>query len=191
MTFLYLVPTGMNDVTDPTRGSWAGRYGPNEQFPGRHYFWANERDEWRGSTSRENTLARWAEHLQNDFRARLDWCVKPYAAANHPPVVRLAGDGSFSIPSGGRVMLDTNGSKDPDGDGIRFDWVWYPEAGTYRGALPVIELNPSGNRGGFDAPKVDHACTLHLVLVATDTGSPPLTRYRRMVITVEPPLPEP
>ena len=28
MTFLYLVPTGMNDPEQPTWGSWAGRYGP-------------------------------------------------------------------------------------------------------------------------------------------------------------------
>ena len=27
MTFLYLVPTGMNDPAEPTWGSWAGRYG--------------------------------------------------------------------------------------------------------------------------------------------------------------------
>jgi hypothetical protein len=30
MSFLYLVPTGMNDPMQPTWGSWAGRYGRNE-----------------------------------------------------------------------------------------------------------------------------------------------------------------
>ena len=33
MTFLYLIPTGMNDPDEPLWGSWAGRYGPNENFP--------------------------------------------------------------------------------------------------------------------------------------------------------------
>jgi len=37
MTFLYLVPTGMNDPNEPTWGSWAGRYGPHEEFPGKEY----------------------------------------------------------------------------------------------------------------------------------------------------------
>jgi hypothetical protein len=92
MTFLYLVPTGMNDPGRPEWGSWAGRYGPNEKFPGRPYFWANRQDAWDGGTSRDNTLARWAAALQNDFRARLDWCVKDRRAANHPPAVRVAGD---------------------------------------------------------------------------------------------------
>src|SRR2546421_140342 len=58
MTFLYLVPTGMNDPEHPDWGSWAGRYGPQEKFPGKPYFWANQRDAWRGSTNRENTVAR-------------------------------------------------------------------------------------------------------------------------------------
>src|SRR5258707_956793 len=34
MTFLYLVPTGMNDPDQPGWGSWAGRYGLNENFSG-------------------------------------------------------------------------------------------------------------------------------------------------------------
>ena len=87
MTFLHLVPTGMNDPLEPTWGSWAGRYGANENFPGQSYFWANQTDAWRGTTNRDNTLARWASALQYDFRARLDWCVKPFNEANHPPRV--------------------------------------------------------------------------------------------------------
>jgi hypothetical protein len=78
MTFLYLIPTGMNDPAEPTWGSWAGRYGRQEQFLDRDYYWANESDTWEGTTHRENTLRRWAVDLQNDFKARLDWCVKPF-----------------------------------------------------------------------------------------------------------------
>src|SRR2546426_320837 len=85
MTFLYLAPTGLNDPNQPTWGSWAGRYGLNPNFPGRSYYWANQVDSWNGTTNRDNTLARWATHVQNDFRARLDWCVKDFAQANHPP----------------------------------------------------------------------------------------------------------
>src|SRR5438093_10739217 len=86
MTFLYLVPTGMNEPEHPEWGSWAGRYGLMPDAGGRTYFWANAEDVWEGSGHRENTLKRWAADLQNDFRARLEWCVKDYADANHPSV---------------------------------------------------------------------------------------------------------
>jgi hypothetical protein len=39
----------------------------------------------QGTTHRDNTLHRWAVHLQNDFRARLEWCVASVKKANHPP----------------------------------------------------------------------------------------------------------
>jgi hypothetical protein len=90
MLFLYLVPTGMNDPDQPAWGSWAGRYGPREDFPGKPYFWANQADTWRGTTNRDNTLARWAVALQNDFHARMDWCATgDFRKANHRPVVVL------------------------------------------------------------------------------------------------------
>jgi hypothetical protein len=101
-TFLYLIPTGMNDPEQPTWGSWAGRYGRNENYPGRSYYWANQLDAWNGTTNRDNTLARWAAALQNDFRARLDWCVTPLREANHPPVVQVAGASRRSIAPGAR-----------------------------------------------------------------------------------------
>src|SRR6185436_11162703 len=85
MTFLYIVPTGMNDPQQPTWGSWGGRYGRNEKFPGKLYYWANQFDAWNGSTNRDNTVVRWAAHLQNDFKARLDWCVQSRQHENHPP----------------------------------------------------------------------------------------------------------
>jgi hypothetical protein len=97
MAFLYLLPTGMNDPQEPTWGSWAGRYGPNEKYPDKPYFWANQKDAWRGTTSRDNTLARWAADLQNDFRARLDWCVKPRGEANHRPNAVLNGRSGWEV----------------------------------------------------------------------------------------------
>ena len=137
MAFLYLLPTGMNDPQEPTWGSWAGRYGPNEEHPGKPYFWANQKDAWRGTTSRDNTLARWAADLQNDFRARMDWCVKPRAEANHRPNAVLNGRSGWEVlrleaKPGSVVELDAHGSSDPDDDAITYEWFVYGEAGTYR-----------------------------------------------------------
>jgi hypothetical protein len=183
MTFLYLVPTGMNDPDRPTWGSWGGRYGPNEKFPGKPYFWANQQDAWNGTTSRDNTLARWAEHLQNDFRARLDWCVKDRGGANHPPVVRVAGERFRSTRAGAEVVLDASASTDPDGGPLHFEWAVYPEVGTYRGQ-PIVLEGAAFPTARFKAPGPGASGEVHLVLSVTDEGSPPLTRYGRVVVKV-------
>ena len=184
MSFLYLVPTGMNNVDQPTWGSWAGRYGPrDEKRPG--YYWANVEDAWNGTTTRDNTLARWAAHLQNDFRARLDWCVKDYAGANHPPAPALAGAAARVAKSGERVELEAAGTRDPDGNPLEYEWVYYPEPGTYRGPAPAIEDARTAT-AAFRAPATKEPASVHVILLVTDRGSPPLTRYRRVVVNVRP-----
>lgn len=185
MTFLYLVPTGMNEPEQPTWGSWGGRYGLNPTFPGRQYFWANQKDHLAGITSRDNTLARWAVHLQNDFRARLDWCVMDYAHGNHPPVAKVRGSLIRGAHSGEKVLLDASESSDPDGNARQFQWISYPEVGTYRDN--DIFIHGAGSaKASFLAPEVSEAETVHIILAVTDEGSPPLTRYQRVIVTVEP-----
>lgn len=187
-TFLYLVPTGMNDPEQPTWGSWAGRYGRNPEEVDRPYYWANQADTWHGSTHRDNSLARWAAHLQNDFRARLVWCVSDREHANHPPVPRVDGQVRREARAGDKVWLDARGSTDPDADALKFEWVYYPEPGSHRGPAPTL-FGETSPRAYFRAPEVASAQTLHVVLVVTDTGSPPLTRYRRVIVTVHPESP--
>jgi hypothetical protein len=189
MAFLYLVPTGMNDPNEPAWGSWGGRYGPNEQFPGKPYFWANQADTWRGTTNRDNTLARWAVDLQNDFRARMDWCMKPRGGANHRPTAVLNGRGGQEVlrleaRPGDMVELDAHGSSDPDGDPITYQWFVYGEAGTYGGEIPLSA--PTGLATRFTAPKVKRAETIHVIFHLQDDGQPPLSVYRRAVVTMRP-----
>ena len=185
MTFLYLVPTGMNDPEKPTWGSWAGRYGRNENYTDKNYYWANQQDAWQGSTNRDNTLKRWAVHLQNDFKARLDWCVTDFAGANHPPVPRLKGPLRRKVAPGEQVRLDAGSSTDVDGDSLAYTWMFYPEVGSYRGTLPQL-ADPCSPQTSFVAPKVDTVETIHLLVVVTDNGVPSLTRYRRVIVTIDP-----
>jgi hypothetical protein len=185
MTFLYLVPTGMNDPEQPTWGSWAGRYGAMTNDARFHYFWASQFDSWNRSTNRDNTLARWAAHLQNDFRARLDWCVKDFAHANHPPLVQLPDSIPRQIISGQRISLDATRSKDPDGNALSFEWIHYAEPGTARDTSVAIE-NARTARATLIAPTVHKPTTVHIIVAATDNGTPPLTRYGRLLFTVLP-----
>jgi Protein of unknown function (DUF1593) len=179
-TFLYLVPTGMNDPEQPGWGSWAGRYGLNENFPGKPYYWANQRDAWNGTTNRDNSLARWASALQNDFRARMDWCVKPLREANHAPVVTVEGPSQRTVEFRSGVELNAAGSSDPDGDALSFRWEIYPEPGTYRGSIEVMDADQP--RAKLIAPATNGV--VHVILTVSDKGTPALSRYGRVILTV-------
>jgi hypothetical protein len=185
MTFLYLVPTGMNDPEHPGWGSWAGRYVPNPEHPGKPYWWADGADRWGNETHRDASLRRWAADLQDDFRARLDWCVRGFTETNHPPAPRIAGPRERTVVPGEEVVLDAGGSTDPDGQALRFEWCMYPETGTYVGPPPEIR-GASSPRASFAAPPVDEQRTIHVVLRVIDAGSPPLARYGRVVVTAVP-----
>jgi len=137
------------------------------------------------------TLWRWREDFQNDFAARMDWCTKSFEEANHPPVPVLAIPDTFTIKSGEIFKLDADGTYDPDGNSLSYYWFQYPEAGTYDGIVtfngPAGNLSPNlYNVHTLVAPEVDKPETIHFILKVTDKGNPPLTRYKRVIITVVP-----
>jgi hypothetical protein len=180
MTFLYLVPTGLNDPDHPGWGSWAGRYGRQKDFPDRDYYWASESDTWNGSTSRDNTLSRFAVDLQNDFRSRLDWCVRPFSEANHPPRVRIAGSRQRTVNSGERIILDASESADPDGGELTFHWWIYHEAQPRSGNARIEEAHSP--KAAFIPATGESDGAAHVILTVTDRGNPPLSRYGRVLI---------
>jgi len=190
MMFLYLVLTGMNDPLEPTWGSWGGRYGLDESHAKRQYFWANQADTWHGTTHRDNTLARWAVALQNDFAARMDWCVADsYTKANHTPVAILNDDKTKNILqltalSGDEVKLSAIGSTDPDGNDVTLNWFIYQEAGTFNSDVTLSQS--TGTFTTLIAPLVAQPRTIHVILEAEDNGEPRLRSYRRSIITVSP-----
>ncbi len=189
MTFLYLVPTGMNDPDEPSWGSWAGRYGLNESFPGKRYYWASPTDTWNGTTHRDNTLARWAADLQNDFRARLDWCVKSPRESNHAPHAVVNGSEGKEIlhitaRPGRDVPFDAGASRDPDGDKLAYEWFVYREVGTYQGEVSLA--NTSSPHVLLHVPSDAAGKTVHVILTVRDNGTPPLVAYRRVVVHIFP-----
>ncbi|MCC7375225.1 MAG: DUF1593 domain-containing protein [Verrucomicrobiales bacterium] len=196
LSFLYYVPTGMDSPESPGWGGWGGRLGPRpipfetpvdalKRFEGR-YFWANQADTWKGTTHRDNTLLRWAEDLQNDFRARLDWCVQPRSTANHHPVpVSLPPQRINLVPGESRKVSAI--WTDPDGEVLDYEWIHYDEAGTWHGDL---KWSATGPELTVEAPRVEHLETVHFVLRVRDRGKPPLARYHRLVIGIDPQIAE-
>jgi hypothetical protein len=131
------------------------------------------------------TLWRWRDDFQNDFAARMAWTTKPYAEANHPPHPVISHPAEVSARSGEIVHLDARGSTDPDGDSLSFYWFEYPEAGTCPARF-AFSGAPNMARVTVVAPTVAKTETAHFILRVTDKGRPPLTRYRRVIVTVHP-----
>jgi hypothetical protein len=202
-SFLHLIGNGLGDPEHPDWGSWGGRYErytprPRKWFyePETRPFWSDAEDEVLGvdgrwHTSNKATIWRWRFAYQNDFAARMDWTIKPYAEANHPPVVMLRHPNQITVKSGERVTLSGEGSSDPDGHPLDFDWFHYGEPGTLllssgRTGAPLQIEDATSVNAWFTAPRVSATETMHIILAVTDRGAPPLTRYQRVIVTVLP-----
>ena len=212
--FLSLIPNGLNDAEHPQWGGWGGRYAFYQPdfsktkkggsivtlAPETRAIWTNTNDKYTPYIAREYgrtvkkdsisfndnkvTLWRWRDDFQNDFAARMDWCLMPYEEANHPPVAALTHPDKFTVKSGEAFSLDAFNSSDPDGDNLSYLWFHYPEESSYKkqinlGAENVHIVN-------LRAPEVDKKETIHFILKLSDKGSPRLTRYRRVIVTVVP-----
>jgi len=197
-SFLYLMNNGLGNPEHPDYGSWGGRY---EWYTPRYRkwfmeeetrpIWSNAEDEVKGVddnyySSDKATIWRWRSAYQNDFAARMDWCVKKYSEANHPPIAKLNHANNMEVIAGDTVRLSAAGSTDPDGNQLNYEWMHYPEPGTYQGnhILSIRDYNKQS--AYFIAPMVTQAETIHIVLLLTDNGLPALTRYQRVIITVKP-----
>ena len=158
----------------------------------------------KSHTSDQATIWRWREALQHDFAARMDWTIKPFAEANHNPVVVVNGQTGTSpvfveAVVGQAVVLDASESHDPDGQALRYSWFHYSEAGATdgRGFAAVnivgaesskVTITPTATCRPMWIQTATAQCpaegVAHIILSVTDNGSPSLTSYRRIVFRV-------
>ena len=72
---------------------------------------------------------------------------------------------------------------DPDKDALTIKWWQYVSAGTYRDKVAVDD--PASANTTFTVPAdANPGDTIHLILEATDNGTPQMNRYHRLIITV-------
>ena len=213
--FLSLIPNGLNVAEHPEWGGWGGRYElykPDfsltkeggsvvQKAPETRPIWTNANDthtpyihneygravrkDTASFTGYKVTLWRWRDDFQNDFAARMDWCTHSYPEANHPPVPVLGHPDHLTVNSGEGFDLDAKASTDPDGDNLSFLWFNYPEAGSFKKMIP-IEGAENAHAAYIKAPEVKKKETAHFILKVTDKGTPALSRYKRIFVTIVP-----
>lgn len=172
---------------------------PIEEEP--HAIWTNAIDTFHPTITREAgcaigedtltctgyqaTIWRWRTEIQNDFAARMDWCTKSYKEANHAPIAKLDHPNEMKVKSGATFLLSAENCTDPDGDNLSYQWIYYPEVGSYK--KPVNMMGAKNIHHIYvEAPKVDKKQTLHFILKVTDKGVPSLSSYQRVIVTVAP-----
>ncbi|MCF0185576.1 MAG: DUF1593 domain-containing protein [Bacteroidaceae bacterium] len=120
--------------------------------------------------------------VMNGFAARLHWAVTPkYEDANHDPVI--SGPQSLKGKPGETLKLKYT-ITDPDkGQEVHVTW-WKHPISTYTPDCNVADR--SNATTAFTIPAdAKPGDEIHLILEAQDNGSLPLTRYNRLVVTVE------
>jgi hypothetical protein len=197
-SFLYLIPNGLGVPEHPEYGSWGGRY---EKVAAADGLFTDTTDTVKGidgKTHRSNkaTIWRWREAYQNDFAARMRWTLSSSKReANHPPEPVVNGSVGLgvihlSVAAGEPFTLDATGSRDPDGDSIRYRWLEYTDINpAYAGVPPLTIEEATSIRARLVATAAPGPAPTrhHVILEARDEGVPAVTRYRRIVVEVKAP----
>ncbi len=206
------VAHGLTDSAEPSWGGWSGRFSRDkvENVWSRHAdikvdealsapfsVYTEAEDRWVNpddDTVYEDKNApvwRWRTAMYNDFKARMDWCVQPYAKANHHPHAVINGDPTDAIlkltaKPGAELKFDASGSTDPDRDKLRYSWWIYSEAGRQPYGKPLEIGNASSPQIALTIPTDAVGKELHLILEVWDQSTiSPLVDYRRVVINVQ------
>ena len=106
----------------------------------------------------------------------------------------LASPAEITAKAGQRVDLSAEGTTDPDGDTFTCSWFYYPEAGSFvtssgKSGQPLEIRDSNQPKAWFTVPTgrvmPPGIGTMHIILAVTDNGIPALTRYKRVIVTVE------
>ncbi|HEY3403731.1 MAG TPA: DUF1593 domain-containing protein [Ohtaekwangia sp.] len=170
-TFMNMLNNGLRAYEKGSYGGWGGKQvtpGPGMTFPTEPETGPPFPNFWPAA--------------QRDFAARMKWSVTPqYKDANHEPAVSIKGALNVKARPGQKIKLK-GAVIDPDGDKVTVKW-WQFKTGSYSG--DIVFSDPLSLSTEVVVPAdAKQGQTIHCILEATDSGEMPLTRYQRVVITV-------
>lgn len=180
--FALLIDNGLRNWQDPAWGGWGGRQAVDPADP-KHWSNKDALDATpEGTPAIDYSSARFFAAIQNDFAARLKWSVtSDPAQANHHPQASVVEGLDLVRQPGETVTLHAKVTH-PDGHAVTANWWQYQEAGTCPG---TVTLAIDGDSTTLQIPNdAEPGQTIHVIFEATDHGSPALTHYQRVVITV-------
>ena len=208
--WLGLITKGLYDIDHPSWGGWSGRFtatmkeniwskykqiAPDEKDDVPFYMYDVDKDSWTDPldghvyTDTFAPIFRWRKHIQDDFKARMDWCVMPFDKANHNPVATVDGDKTDTIlrrmaKAGEVLTFDATASSDPDkGQSLQYSWWIYKEAGTYAGDVTVADADKA--RCTVKVPTDGGGKQIHVILDVCDNSPISVMHdYRRIVLDV-------
>jgi hypothetical protein len=208
--WLGLVNQGLYSPDHQSWGGWGGRFSEERRnvWSGYEDIRSDEQaafqsvqvydvvsDSWKDTVYNKayNSIGapvfRWRRAQLNDFKARMDWCVKEYSDANHNPLISLLGGTTEAImyingQPDQEVILDASASTDPDGDPLTFRWYNYTEVTTYKGEISISY--PEKSKAIIKIPPDAANEQIHIILEVTDRNEiTNLTSYRRIVIDTQ------
>lgn len=173
-TFMNMLNNGLRAYEHGSNGGWGGRQVTPGEGMGFLY------------PSREDSgppFANFWPAAQHDFATRMKWSVTPkFEDANHEPVVSIKGPLNITARAGKKIQL-IGVASDPDGHSVSVKW-WHFKTVGYAGDVVITNSTSQATAVGIP-PDVKPGQTIHLIFEATDNGSLPLTRYQRVIITVQ------
>lgn len=182
-SFLYVLPNGLSDPNQPIQGGWGGYFRYELSPDSVTSCFTNLRSDIKEISRKYEEY--FYPAIFNNFVARMDWAAN--GKGNRNPELVINGKKGLSpivieVKPGESLSLDTSGSSDPDGDDMAFKWWVMSEAGD---SLPegCLIFNESGN-ATVTIPEDYNDKEIHLICEATDSGSTPLTSYRRVIMRV-------
>jgi len=189
-TFMNMLGNGLRAYDVGSYGGWGGREVDNETNNFSFQMSDTSQQAMVSAISSLNSQSNKSANAypdffpaaQQDFAARLKWSVTPkYSDANHAPLVTI--EGPLNILASRGETLKLNGQVlDPDGDNVTIKW-WQFLVGSYPNKVDISKGNMANAK--LLIPKdARPGQTIHVVLEATDNGTPALTMYQRVIVRV-------